>query len=249
MTVSAYKVKVPNFEGPLDLLLFFIRRDELNIYDIPIAYITKEFLEYMRLMQLLDLELAGEFIVMAAMLMQIKVRMMLPKPAVEGEEGEAEDPRAELVRRLIEYKRFKEVAGNLKQMEEEQRHLFFRTYFQADERKREIGGEELLEDVSLFDLIKAFRRAISVFENRPVHEVNQIPYSIEDQANFLMERFRDRSEYDFHEIIAELTEKIQVVVTFIALLELIRARRVRIKIQSEFNDFVIIKNEVEETAA
>ncbi len=241
--MAAYKVKVPNFEGPLDLLLFFIRRDELNIYDIPIAYITKEFLEYMRVMQLLDLELAGEFIVMAAMLMQIKVRMMLPRPAIEGVEGEAEDPRAELVRRLLEYKRYKEVAGSLRTMEEEQRQLFFRTYFDADERKQELDSRELLEDVTLFDLIKAFRRALAAFENRPIHEVAPIPYSIEEQANFLMSRFGGSREFHFGEIIGEMREKIQVVVTFVALLELIRARRVRIRILSEFNDFVIIKNE------
>lgn len=244
--MAAYKVKVPNFEGPLDLLLFFIRRDELNIYDIPIAYITKEFMEYMRVMQLLDLELAGEFIVMAAMLMQIKVRMMLPRPTIEGEEGEAEDPRAELVRRLLEYKRYKEVAGSLKTMEEEQRQLFFRTYFDADERQREPDTRELMEDVTLFDLIRAFRKALTAFESRPIHEVNPIPYSIEDQANFLMSRFGESREFHFGEILGEMREKIQVVVTFVALLELIRARRVRIRILSEFNDFVIIKNEAAE---
>jgi len=122
--MSVFKVKVQNFEGPLDLLLFFIRRDELDIYDIPIAYIAQEFLNYVHIMQQLDLELAGEFIVMASILMQIKARMLLPKlPTEEGLEDEL-DPRAELTKRLLEYKRFKETAIEMGEMEVEQRKRF-----------------------------------------------------------------------------------------------------------------------------
>lgn len=247
--MTAYKVKVPNFEGPLDLLLFFIRRDELDIYDIPIAHITKEFLEYVHLMQMLDLELAGEFIVIAAMLMQIKVRMMLPKPVIEGMEGEEEDPRAELVRRLLEYKKYKEVAGDLKKMEEEQRQLFFRKYFQNDVRKKEEDEENLLKDVTMFDLIKAFRKAMVTFENRPVHQIAQIPYTIEDQAKFIIDFFKERGEFHFLELVEGMKEKIEIIVTFIALLELIRAHRVKVIIQSQFNDIRILRTEpaLEET--
>ena len=124
-----YRVKLTDFEGPLDLLLFFIKRDELDITDIPIAQITKEYLDSLQLMASLDLEVAGEFIVMAATLMQIKVRMLLPRD--ESAEAE-EDPRAELVRRLIEYKRFKEMSRSMSTMEEQQRKVYFREFFHAD---------------------------------------------------------------------------------------------------------------------
>lgn len=114
MNVTQYVVSLPNFEGPLDLLLFFIKRDELDIYDIPIAQITEEFLVYTHALQMLDLEQAGEFIVMAATLMQIKAKMLLPKPERVSDEEEEEDPRAELVRRLLEYKQYKEIAEQLR---------------------------------------------------------------------------------------------------------------------------------------
>lgn len=238
--MATYKVKVPNFEGPLDLLLFFIKRDELDIYDIPIAHITKEFLDYAQLMQMLDLDLAGEFIVMAAMLMQIKVRLMLPKTVIESEDGDGEDPRAELVRRLLEYRRYKEITSDLRKMEEAQRHVFFRKHFSADIHLKE-EDENVLKDATMFDLIKAFQKAITAFTARPVHEIEQVPYTIEDQARYIIDRFNDRKEYNFVELMAEMREKIQVVVTFIALLELIRAHRVSIIVQAEYNDIRIIK--------
>ena len=146
-----YRVKLTGFEGPLDLLLFFIKRDELDIYDIPIARITKGFLEYLHLMASLDLEVAGEFIVMAATLMQIKVRMLLPKE--EGAEEE-EDPRAELVRRLIEYKRFKEMSVEMSSMEDGQRSVRYRRFFNADTKiHAPETEEESLRDINLFNLM------------------------------------------------------------------------------------------------
>src|SRR3990172_9158651 len=126
-----YTIKLTDFEGPLDLLLFFIKRDELDIYDIPIAKITKEFLDYVHFMESLDLEVAGEFLVMTAELMQVKVRMLLPPEPGEEEE---QDPRANLVKRLVEYKRFKEVAVGMTKREEERRKVYSRGYFEADER-------------------------------------------------------------------------------------------------------------------
>ncbi|MFM8179210.1 MAG: segregation and condensation protein A, partial [Candidatus Kapaibacterium sp.] len=125
--LDTYTVKLPNFEGPLDLLLFFIKRDELDIYDIPIGKITREFLEYIRLMQLFDLELAGEFLVMASSLMQIKVRMLLPKEVDEkGEEVPGDDPRAELVQQLLQYSQYKEVSREFSEREEAQRYVYYR---------------------------------------------------------------------------------------------------------------------------
>ena len=134
-----YRVRLTEFEGPLDLLLFFIRRDELDIYDIPISRITREFLDHIHMMQSLDLEVAGDFIVMAAELMQIKVRMLLPRLEDQQEE---EDPRAELVRRLIEYKRFKEMAERISGFEDEQRKIYYRRLFHGDPKETPPVGDD-----------------------------------------------------------------------------------------------------------
>lgn len=242
--MNAFKIKVPNFEGPLDLLLFFIRRDELDIYDIPIAHITQEFLNYVHIMQRLDLELAGEFIVMAATLMQIKARMLLPKlPTEEGLEDEL-DPRAELTKRLLEYKQFKETAIEMGEMELEQRRRFYRQLFKHDNRQKiKEEDENVLQDVTIFHLIKAFQKALVNIPKKVTHNVRRIPYSIEDQGVYLMNNFKDRSEYSFVEVMQSAEEKIQIVVTFIALLELIRSGRVRIEMEQAFNHIRIIKNE------
>lgn len=242
--MNAFKVSIPDFEGPLDLLLFFIKRDELDIYNIPIAYITQEFLSYIRVMQMLDLELAGEFIVMAATLMQIKARMLLPK--VETEEGEEEiDPRAELTQRLLEYKRYKESAQELQQLELEQRERYFRNLFKYDVRRTPVEeDEDTLQDVTMYQLIKAFQRAMTNIPKKTVHEVRTIPYTIEEQGLWLMKRFEERTRYNFSEILRDMQEKVQVIVTFIALLELMRARRIRVELHAQFNDFDIIKTEL-----
>src|SRR5438105_1548052 len=159
-THPLYKIRLSDFEGPLDLLLFFIKRDELDIYNIPITKITQEFLEYLRFMTALDLEVAGEFIVMAAELCQIKAKMLLPREErVDG--VEEDDPRTDLVRRLIEYRRFKEMSEELSVMSEAQRKVYFRQYFAEDERSEAPQEEEnLLKNVSIFHLMNAFRRAM-----------------------------------------------------------------------------------------
>jgi segregation and condensation protein A len=237
----AFTVKVPDFEGPLDLLLFFIKRDELDIYDIPIAHITREFLNTIHLMQMLDLDLAGEFIVMAATLMQIKARMLLPQsPAADGED--AVDPRTELTQRLLEYRRFKETAEEMQHLELDQRERHFRSLFRYDVRTADPEEDDgAMRDVTLFSLISAFQKALVNMPKVTVHEVRTIPYSIEDQGLFLMSLFRDRAEYHFDDVIEHMHERIQLVVTFIALLELIRAHRVRIVIGRGFNNFRIIR--------
>ncbi len=237
--MEGFKVKVPDFEGPLDLLLFFIRRDELDIYDIPISHITREFLSYMHMMEMLDLEVAGEFIVMAAILMQIKARMMLPQaPKVEGEEDEI-DPRAELTRRLLEYKRFKEAAVDLQTMELDQRQRHFRALFKHDVKMYEEDPEQALRDVTLYQLIRAFQYAMKNIEKKTVHEIVRIPYTIEEQAVMIMGFFQGRRNFRFLDLLPHMKEKIQVIVTFVSLLELIRAQRIRVETTDEFNDFTI----------
>lgn len=239
--MSKFKVSLPDFQGPLDLLLFFIRRDELDIYNIPIAHITKEFLDYIHLMQMLDLELAGEFIVMAATLMQIKARMLLPHESEEEDENEI-DPRAELTRRLLEYKQFKEASEGLMERELEQRQRYFRTLFKYDIRSHDPDEDDpSLRDVTLFHLIKAFHRALENIPKKTTHKVVEFPYTIEQQAHYLMNFFGKRNQYNFLEVAAGMEDKMQMVVTFIALLELIRAHRIGIIVNNHFNDFTIVK--------
>lgn len=239
--MNGFKVSLPDFQGPLDLLLFFIRRDELDIYNIPIAHITKEFLDYIHLMQMLDLELAGEFIVMAATLMQIKARMLLPRISEEESDDEI-DPRAELTRRLIEYKRYKEASEGLMERELEQRQRYFRALFKYDVRSHDPDEDDpSLRDLTLFHLIKAFQHALENIPKKVTHEIVEFPYTIEHQGLHLMNFFGTRNQYNFLEVAAGMEDKMQMVVTFIALLELIRAHRVGIIINSQFNDFTIVK--------
>ncbi len=243
MSANPYVVSLTNFEGPLDLLLFFIKRDELDIYDIPIARITDEFLEYTHAMQMLDLEQAGEFIVMAATLMQIKAKMLLPKqergPEEEGEDED--DPRAELVRRLLEYKQYKEVAQTLKEKEEEYRSLKYRQFFKADEKiVEEPTAEELLQNVTLFKLLAAYKKAIDRAPKKNVHVVEKIAYTVEQQTEYILSLFGHRSQVTFFEIIDGL-DKIGITVTFLALLELVKNKYLAFHQDDSFEDVLLYK--------
>jgi segregation and condensation protein A len=233
-----YKIKLPYFEGPLDLLLFFVKRDELNIYDIPIAKITKEFLEYIHLMQMLDLEVASEFIVMASTLMQIKAKMLLPKPEVEGEEEE-EDPRAELARRLAEYKKFKELAFEFSKMEDEAGKFFYRGYFKNDARDYFEEDEKFLKDVSLFDLLTAFKRALEGARETVYHEIETQNYKVEDEMENILNRLKFKRKFSFNEIIDSYVEKARIIVAFLALLELARLKKIRISQEEVFGELII----------
>lgn len=234
-----YNIKLQDFEGPLDLLLFFIKRDELDIYNIPIARITKEFLDYVHYMEMLDLEVAGEFVVMAAELMQIKVRMLLPPEP--GEESEP-DPRANLVQRLVEYKRFKEAGVSLGVLEDKRRLVFDRGAYSADAKLDEEAIEaDRLGDVTLFDLIASFKFAIEQMPRKFVHEIIRINVTIDEQAAYLKDFFSRRSEATFYELIKDMDEKIRVVVTFLALLELIRSRALMVKQKVPFGEVSIMR--------
>ncbi|MCW8809860.1 MAG: segregation/condensation protein A [Ignavibacteriaceae bacterium] len=236
-----YKVKLNQFEGPLDLLLFFIKRDELNIYDIPIAKLTKEFLEYVNLIKILDLEVAGDFILMASTLMHIKVRMLLPREI--DEKGDEIDPRAELVRALLEYKRYKEMSEELSYFESSQRRKRFRGNFSEDLKEIPHEYNILLKNVSIYDLAKAFRFAIEQIKNEPVHQVKKLNVSIEEQMEFIENKLEEYPELHFLQLIENLKEKIRIIVTFVALLEMIKVGRLIIKSTKLFNDFIILKKE------
>lgn len=236
-----YKIKLDHFEGPLDLLLFFIKRDELNIYDIPISRITKEFLDYVNLMKMLDLEVAGDFILMASTLMHIKVRMLLPREV--DEKGEEIDPRAELVKALLEYKRYKEMSDDLAYLESNQRKLSFRGNFSADEKTAVPEYEILLKNVTVYDLAKAFKRVIEGLKEEPVHQINKVNVTIDEQIEFILSLVEQNSEVHFLFLVKDMKEKIRIIVTFIALLELVKAGRIKIKGTTDFNDFLILKGD------
>lgn len=236
-----YRIKLQSFEGPLDLLLFFIKRDELNIYDIPISKITKEFLEYVNYIRMLDLETAGEFILMASTLMHIKVRMLLPREV--DEKGEEIDPRADLVKALLEYKRYKEVSEELSFLESNQRKISFRGNFTADpiETPNEYGI--LLKNITVYDIARAFKKVIEGIKPEPVHQIRKINITIEEQINFIMSKIDEYTNLHFLTLVHGMKEKIRVVITFIAILELVKMQRIGLKESTNFNDFVIYKIE------
>ncbi|MFC2103150.1 segregation and condensation protein A [Bacteroidota bacterium] len=236
-----YKIKLEHFEGPLDLLLFFIKRDELDIYDIPISSITKEFLQYVNLIKILDLEIAGDFILMASTLMHIKARMLLPREV--DEKGEEIDPRSELIQALLEYKKFKEMSEELSFFESNQRKKKFRGNFEADLTESPPEYELLLKNISIYDLAKAFKKAIEEVKEDTVHHIQKVNVTIDEQIDFIFSHFNDKSEIHFLSLVESFREKIRIVVTFIALLELVKVNRIGIKESAEFNDFVIFKKD------
>jgi len=236
-----YKVKLNQFEGPLDLLLFFIKRDELNIYDIPISRLTKEFLEYVNLIKILDLEIAGDFILMASTLMHIKVRMLLPREV--DEKGEEIDPRADLVRALLEYKRYKEMSEELSYFESNQRKKKFRGNFSEDNKEAPHEYDIILKNVSIYDLAKAFRFAIEQVKDEPVHQIKKLNVTIDEQMEFIQQKLETYPELHFLQLIENIKEKIRIIVTFIALLELIKIGKLSIMATPNFNDFIINRRE------
>lgn len=234
-----YKIRLEHFEGPLDLLLFFIKRDELNIYDIPISKITKEFLEYVNYIRMLDLETAGEFILMASTLMHIKVRMLLPREV--DEKGEEIDPRADLVKSLLEYKRYKEVSEELAFFESNQRKISFRGNFSADPFETPNEYRILLKNITVYDIARAFKKVIEGIKPEPVHQIRKINITIEEQINFIMSKIDEYTNLHFLTLVHGMKEKIRVVITFVAILELVKMQRIGLKESTNFNDFVIYK--------
>ncbi len=228
-----YRVQLKNFEGPLDLLLFFIKRDELNIYDIPISHITKEFLDYIRLMEELDLDVASEFIYMASILMAIKARMMLPLDKDEDEELDEDDPRYELVQKLLEYKRYKEMAEKLTIIDEETQKKYYRGYFDADDVEKQASGEAL-KDVTLFDLIGAFRKVLADMQRQTTyHRVEKVKLTVEQQSEYIIQSLQKRGRTSFIQFCAELKNRLAVVVTFLAVLEMLKEQQINLFIENE----------------
>jgi segregation and condensation protein A len=231
--MAAYEVKLERFEGPLDLLLHLIQRDEIDIYDIPIARITQQYLTYIELMRLLDLDVAGEFLVMAATLMRIKAKMLLPTPP-PGEEEEI-DPRDELVQRLLEYRQFKEASTTLKTREEHRRLEYERGMIPGDEE----GGPLPLAPATLFHLLDALNRVLARLPARTVMELEAEAYDIEDKIERIHNRVRVAGKLSFETLLGECRSRLEMIVTFLALLELLKMNRLSAIQDGNFGEIVL----------
>ncbi|MEZ5041401.1 MAG: segregation/condensation protein A [Saprospiraceae bacterium] len=238
---ETYTIKLPQFEGPFDLLLFFIERDELDIHDIPISKITNDFLAYIRQMEAMNVDLASEFILVAATLCRIKAKLLLPRKPVD-EEGNEIDPREELVSRLLEYKRYKSVLEEMRELEEE-RALRNHRGNTARELKQ-IATKALvdaeLESINLFKLLRAFERVMQKFDDSnpgTIHEIVQWGFTIEDQQNYIMEKVNTFKNVTFGILFSACENRIHAIVTFLALLELLNMEKVSIVIGEGNNNF------------
>jgi len=243
----SFEIKLPLFEGPFDLLLFFIERDELDINDIPISKITKDFLDYLHRMEEMNIEVASEFILVAATLMKIKSKMLLPRPQLD-EEGNEVDPREELVRHLLEYKKYKSVIEELKGLEAGQLDREKRGNVEKEIRSlsESVNVESELQDVDLYKLLKVFQHVLERYEveqSRPRHEVVQYPYTISGQKGFILNKLSNSTRIAFTDIIFEDANKIAVIFNFLAILELLQLNELTIQLGEGFNNFWIEKLE------
>ncbi len=235
-----YKVKLEVFEGPLDLLLYLIKRDEVDIYDISIERITKQYLEYMAAFQVLNIDVAGEFIVMAANLLYIKSRTLLPRDQQMAEEdAEEDDPRWELIRQLIEYKKFKEAASLLRTREAMQEKMFPRFPVVPELAP---DANLLVEEVNIFDLINAFQKILKRIEkNKPedLREIFEENYTVSDKIDYLLRLTNGGTSMRFEECFADSSSRAEIVVTFLAMLELIRLKQLRVRQAAAFDEIWI----------
>ncbi len=236
-----YKLKLDVFEGPLDLLLYLIKKDELNIYDIPIAQITGQYLEYLEMLKIFDLDIIGDFLVMAATLMQIKSRMLLP-PDPSTQEEEEEDPRDELVRRLLEYKRFKEIAAELQSKESFRQELFTRSL--DTDRVNELREEsrEIYFEVSLFDLISAFTKALKNVPKDVIYEVMKDEHTVDQKIHDLLHLLLEVPRVKLNDLFTRAKTKVEVIVIFMAILELIRLKEVIVVQSRAFGEIEVLRN-------
>jgi len=234
-----YRIQLENFEGPMDLLLYFIRRDELDIYDIPIGQITKEFVEVIDEWKQMNMLIAGEFIVMASTLMRVKAKMLIPRPELD-EDGEIIDPRTELMQQLIDYKRFRDVAEMLDSLADNRSHVVSR---QFEQEIKAVEGDDIgstLSDVTLYDLARVFKEAM---EKRPVisqFELNREPIKLEKQKEFLFKFFDGDGRLKFSTLLKELKTRMEIIVTFLAILDLVREGTCSLEQNDVFDEIELI---------
>ncbi|WP_186757386.1 segregation and condensation protein A [Echinicola salinicaeni] len=243
----SFEIKLPLFEGPFDLLLFFIERDELDIYDIPISKITHDFLDYLQHLEKMEIEVASEFILVAATLMKIKSKLLIPRPELD-ENGEEIDPREELIRHLLEYKKYKSVISELSDMEAERMSKEKRGNIAAElkELSKVDDVESEVQDIDLYKILKVFQRVMAKYSARTdetKHTVVQYPYTIDQQKNFVLDKISFKKHVAFSEFIEYKPDKIFVIYTFLAILELLQLSLVTIKLGEGFNNFWVEKTE------
>jgi len=243
MTEESFEIKLPQFEGPFDLLLFFIERDELEIHDIPIARITDDFLNYIHQMTILNMEVASEFIFVAATLMRIKAKMLLPRHEAE-EGGDGADTREELIRKLIEYKKFKQVCEELHPFEDERFMQEKRGNIKADIEQADVialPGEELA-DINLYKLMLVYDRLMKRYINRSeevTHTVTQYPYTIEQQKKAIEDLLKINKMMDFKAIAGQSENKVHFIYNFLAVLEMLQQELIDIQVGLGYNNFWI----------
>ena len=242
----SYEIKLPLFEGPFDLLLFFIERDEIDIMDIPISKITNYFFEYISDLESMNIEAASEFIVVAATLMRIKSKMLLPRLSLD-EEGNEIDPREELVEHLIEYKKYKSVISEFSDLEDSRLSKKIRGNLESEvgtiaERAK---VESELQDIDLYKLLVVFQNVLSKYENeknKPKHQIFEYPYTITEQKKFLINLLKSKSKISFIRLVEDNPLKILVIYNFLAMLELIQESKIKLSLGNGMNNFWIQKS-------
>jgi segregation and condensation protein A len=238
---KAFEIKLPQFEGPFDLLLFFIERDEIDIHNIHISNITNDFLDYIHKMNELNIELASEFILVAATLMRIKAKMLLPRPEID-EQGNEVDPRKDLVERLLLYKQYKESCEALRIEEEDRSMKAARGNIQkelATIAMQNSQSEELM-NLTLFQLLNSFNKVLKRFEadkNKVVHKIVQYPYTISEQKDQIRSLIRSRERVAFQDVILLCENKVQAIFTFLGILELLQEQIIKITLVIGYNNF------------
>lgn len=251
MTQENFEIKLPLFEGPFDLLLFFIERDELDIHDIPISKITSDFLDYVRHLETLNIEVASEFILVAATLMRIKSKMLLPRPQID-EKGNEVDPREELVKHLLEYKKYKSVVDQFHKMEETELMKEKRGNLMKELRQlaESTNVEAELQDVDMFKLLVIFERVLKRHDeekNKPVHQVVQYPYTIEAQKEFILNEVHTKKRVAFADLFEQAPTRIALIFNFLAILEMLAYGQLSIQVGEGFNNFWVIPKQDEVT--
>jgi segregation and condensation protein A len=244
-TNLSFEIKLPLFEGPFDLLLFFIERDELDIHDIPISKITNDFLDYIRELEKMNIEVASEFILVAATLMRIKAKTLLPRPVLD-EEGNEIDPREELVKHLLEYKKYKSVIGQLSDLEEVRMDKETRgslaKELKALSENNDVEAE--LQHIDLYKLLRVYEKVLKRYahqQNIRPHAIVQYPYTIEGQKIFVIALLQKNEHVAFEQVIAENPHKIAVIFNFLAILELLQLKEITIQVGEGFNNFWVKK--------
>ncbi|TLU87296.1 MAG: chromosome segregation protein ScpA [Chlorobium sp.] len=234
-----FRISLEEFEGPLDLLLFFIRRDELDIYNIPISKITTDFISYIGDARSLNLEIAADFIYMASMLMSIKAKMLLPRQVEDDVNTDEFDPRTELVQRLLEYKRIKEASIALNQLAEVRANLFARGCFEEFEPDVIDELEELVHRPTLYNLMLAYKSALESLPAPMVRNVMDAPVTVEEQSALILARLQESVQVSFLSVLEGFTERLILVVTFLAVLELCKNRKIIVLVKDDHDDFWI----------